>query len=279
MSVALMCPVCSDEYDIELVRVEDDGARVVRHRCGWEWTHGAPRVARPKAGHAFDTLKSRFPKPEDVDTRWAERAERLKAEFLRRTPQPDTRVAAYWARYQHIFSREGLWTCSPQDLKDFANTETGARPGNMAVFNNAWNQMGSEAAAESTRRTIEYLLYGPEEIPLEDRLQELLAGAKPFSMTGFKESLLTKVLCIVQPERFLPILKYTTDAGGKREIAELVYGLPFPAPESVGWTLGRLVLWSNDVLHELVGDGFVNPQHASAFLWWAKDQPGGPTDR
>lgn len=79
-------------------------------------------------------------------------------------------AAPYWARYQQIFSAEGLWTCNPQDLKDFANNNTGANTGNQSVFNTVWNAMGDAAAAESTRRTIEYLLYGPEDTPLEDRL-------------------------------------------------------------------------------------------------------------
>ncbi|MFJ8114273.1 hypothetical protein [Streptomyces sp. NPDC096132] len=56
----------------------------------------------------------------------------------------------------------------------------------------------------------------------------------------------------------------------------MVYGLELPAPESVNWTLGRLILWSNDLLRALVGEGFANQQHSAAFLWWAKDQPGGP---
>ncbi|MCI3276734.1 hypothetical protein [Streptomyces cylindrosporus] len=135
--------------------------------------------------------------------------------------------------------------------------------------------MGDTAAGESTRRTIEHLLYGPAEVPPEDRLQELLAGTRPLAMTGFKEALLTRVLCVVEPDRYLSILKYTTPAGGKREIARLVYGLELLAPESVSWTLGRLILWSNDLLRTLVGDGFANQQHSAAFLWWAKDQPAG----
>ncbi|WP_370150906.1 hypothetical protein [Streptacidiphilus sp. EB129] len=75
---------------------------------------------------------------------------------------------------------------------------------------------------------------------------------------------------MVEPDRFLSILKYSTEAGGKREIAKLVYGLDLPVPESVNWTLGRLILWSNDLLHGLVGDGFANQQHSAEFLWWAK---------
>ena len=273
-----MCPVCVDDDDIDLVRVLDDGRKLVRHRCGYEWEHGQPAATTATNTRAlsFNELKGRFPKPEDVDPRWMTRANGLKAAYLAAHPDFDPGVADYWAKYQRIFSPEGLWACDPADLKRFANSDVGANPGNQATFNSAWNDLGEQAAAENTRKTIEYLLYGPDAIPLEDRLQHLLSGTKPFAMTGFKESLLTRVLCVVQPDRFLSILKYTTEAGGKKEIARAVYGLELPAPESVNWTLGRLILWSNDVLHRLVGDGFANQQHAAAFLWWAKDQPGGP---
>ncbi|MEU9409569.1 hypothetical protein AB0E08_28280 [Streptomyces sp. NPDC048281] len=269
-----MCPLCSDDEDIEVVRVLDDGRRVVKHRCGYAWEHGeAP--APKELPRTFDDLKARFPGPDDVTPGRLERAARLKAKYLATRPDFDARVAEYWARYQQIFSRDGLYGCDPRVLKDFANSDVGAHPGNQATFNSAWNAMGDAAAGESTRQTVEYLLYGPDDEPLEDRLQQLLAGTKPFAMTGFKEALLTRVLCVVQPERFLSILKYTTEAGGKREIARTVYGLELPAPESVNWTLGRLILWSNDLLHTLVGDGFANQQHSAAFLWWAKDQGDG----
>lgn len=79
-------------------------------------------------------------------------------------------------------------------------------PGNQSVFNAAWNAMVDSAAAESTRRTIEYLLHGPDNVPREDRLQQALDGTKSFAMTGFNEALLTSVLCVVEPERFLSIL-------------------------------------------------------------------------
>ncbi len=38
-------------------------------------------------------------------------------------------------------------------------------------------------------------------------------------------------------------------------------------------TPGRLVVWSNDLLLQMVGSDFPSLQHASQFLWWAKDQP------
>jgi hypothetical protein len=90
-------------------------------------------------------------------------------------------------------------------------------------------------------------------------------------MKGFKESLLTKVLCVVDPERYLTILMYTGVAG-KREIARSLWGLELPDPERVDWTIGRLILWSNDLLLALLGEGFRHQQHASEFLWWAKDK-------
>ena len=90
-------------------------------------------------------------------------------------------------------------------------------------------------------------------------------------MKGFKEALLTKVLCIVYPDRFLTILMYTGLAG-KREIARSLWGLELPDPEVTTWTRGRLILWSNDLLLALLGDGFRHQQHAAEFLWWAKDK-------
>ncbi len=268
----VMCPLCSEDEDIEVIRTLDGGRRLVKHRCGYEWEHKEPTVPQRNPLRSFDDLKARFPKPEDVDPERLERVTRLKERYLAVKPDFDPDVAAYWSKYQQIFSPDGLWTCDPRVLKDFANSEVGARPGNQATFNSAWNDMGDAAAGEATRRTIEYLLHETDDVPLEDRFQHLLSGTKPFAMTGFKEALLTRVLCVRYPGRFLTILKYTTEAGGKREIARMVYGLELPAPESVNWTLGRLILWSNDLLYALVGEGFANQQHAAAFLWWAKDQ-------
>lgn len=270
-----MCPLCSDDEDIEVGATLDGGRRMVRHRCGFEWEHREPLSPQGQPARSFEVLKARFPRAEDVDPERLERVARLKEQYLAVKPDFDPRVAAYWSTYQQVFAPDGLRTCNPQVLKDFANSEIGARPGNQATFNSAWNDLGDAAAAERTRATIGYLLHGPDGVPLEDRLQHLLAGTKPFSMTGFKEALLTRVLCVMRPDRFLTILKYTTDAGGKREIARLVYGLELPEPESVNWTRGRLILWSNDLLRTLAGEGFANQQHAAAFLWWAKDRVDG----
>ena len=98
-------------------------------------------------------------------------------------------------------------------------------------------------------------------------------------MKGFRESLLTRVLCAMQPDRVLPILIYTSPAGGKREIARRIFDLELPAPEATSWTRGRLALLSNKLLIELAGDGFVDMQHVAEFLWWAKDQQERSAER
>ncbi len=268
--MAVVCTNCESD-DLELVANLEDGRKRLRCcSCGQEWVRGeAKPVRRP-----LDTvaaLRQRFPSPEDAHPDVLARAERLKGAFLQSKPRSRPEVGAYWARYQQVFSEEGLRTADPQDLKDFANSNIGANPGNMSVFNTAWNEMGPELAAERVRESVGYLLYGPETTPLEDRLTHLIDGHRGLGMTGFKEALLTKVLCVVQPERFIPIVKYTGQAG-KKEIAKLVYDLDLYDPERVSWTIGRLILWSNDLLHHLVGEGFQDMQHAAEFLWWAKDQ-------
>ncbi|MEZ0095513.1 hypothetical protein [Streptacidiphilus sp. EB129] len=187
-----MCPICSDDEDVEVVRVLDSGRRLVRHRCGQQWEHGEPVDPKRASAQSFDSLRARFPRAEDVHPERLDRVARLKAQYLTTRPGFDPAVAAYWERYQKVFSREGLWACNPRDLKDFANTIVGAHPGNQSTFNSSWNDIGDAAAAESTRRTVEYLLRGPEDVPCEDRLEQLLSGTKPFAMSGFKEALLTK---------------------------------------------------------------------------------------
>ena len=201
--------------------------------------------------------------------------ETLKATFLARHPEPLGEVADYWARYQQIFSCEGLHSCAPRQLKDFANSEVGARPGNMSVFNTAWNDLGDQEAADRTRRVIDYLLYGPADI--EGRLTDLIEGRK-FEMRGFKEALLTRVLCVMYPDRFLPILIYSSPHGGKKEIARQVFGLGLPEAKATSRPIGRLIVWSNDLIVNQVGSGFAHMQHVSSFLWWAKDAvPPAPT--
>ncbi len=186
----------------------------------------------------------------------------LKVEFLdrvRATPYPE--VETYWATYQKVFAGGG----TAQDLKDFANSPTGASPGNMSVFNRAWNETGAPAAEAAVRESIEYLLDGPGE--LADRLTELIRGPRGFP--GWRETLLTKVLCVMYPDRFLTLLKYAGTLG-KQGVARQVWRLDLP--DATPATIGDRIVESNDLLLDLVGKGFGSAQHASSFLWWARDR-------
>lgn len=273
MTTDVSCSTCkTDEHVVRVEMLTGSQRRLRCEQCGHEWLRGEPapvRVALP----TLEVLRSRFPKPGDVSPERLARAAALKAEFLRREPEPDPAVAPYWAKYQAVFSAEHLPTAQPQDLKDFANSNIGANPGNMSVFNDEWNQIGPEEGARRVREVVDYLLRGATPVDMEDRLTALITDSRRVGMKGFKESLLTKVLCIMYPDRYLTILKYTGEAG-KREIARAIWGLELPDPERVDWTIGRLILWSNDLLLALLGDGFAHQQHAAAFLWWAKDQTG-----
>lgn len=270
----VMCPSC-DSADVDVREKHPDGSMgLICEACGDVWTRPAVQAATPTVvgKTPLEVAKAKFPTPAMVDSGRVQRVKALRREFLRQRPAQDTDVAAYWDKYQRVFSAEGLWKCNPQDLKDFANNSIGAHPGNMSVFNNAWNDLGTPAAAERVRDTIEYLLRGPANVPVEDRLTDLIVGRKGMGMTGFRESLLTRVLCVVQPNRFVPILTYSGEGTGKRDITQAVFGLRMPKQDQVSMQIGRLVFWSNDLLNELLGDSFESRQHASAFLWWAKDR-------
>jgi hypothetical protein len=270
----ILCAVCSSA-DIQLLEALADGRkRVECENCGRVWTHGTAAAPVQKetgvesSGATYLSLKNRFPKPEDVEPGTAARAHALKARFLaEEQPTPGPKVGPYWAKFQEIFSDEGLPEATPDELKLFANDPTGVYSGIMTEFNKAWNRMGAVEGSERVRQVVDHLLRGPGEV--EDRLTDLIQGKFSFSMPGFKEALLTKTLCVVYPERFLTIVTYDQ----KRSMAHAVYGLDLPGADRVSWTIGRLIVWSNDLLRELVGDGFVDQQHAAQFLWWAKDRP------
>ena len=109
---------------------------------------------------------------------------------------------------------------------------------------------------------------------MDDRLTDLIEARRGIGMKGFREALLTKVLCMVEPQRFIPILTYTSKAG-KREYAKWVYDLDLPEPAAVSWTIGQLIFWSNDLLVELAGEGFEHAEHVGEFLWWEGQHPYG----
>ena len=270
----ITCPTCSSE-DIDGTPQPDSRLLIHCNACGHEWLRGEARrdPARP-AVQTAESLQATFPSPADVRPDVRERVMLLTSEFLMERPEPDPAVEAYRVRYAELFTRDGLRTATPDQLLYFANSTTVADPGNMSGFNRAWKTAGPDKAAGLVRDTIEYLLFGPESLRLEDRMTHLVDGSKKgLGFPSFKESLLTKVMCVVEPERFLPIVKYTAAAGGKKELAKVVFELDLPPVEKGAYTIGRLAVWSNDLLRSLVGNDIPDLQQAARFLQWAKSQP------
>ena len=220
----------------------------------------------------YEMAKGRFATAQMVDPARLARVERLKKQFLKRNPEADAVVAQHWARWRELFSAEGLATCDPQDLRTFATSPIGTSPGNASVFNRGWNRLGADESAKRIRASVEFLVRGPETTPVEDRLTVLIQDLDGTGMPGFKEVLLTKVLCVMEPDRFLPVLSYGTEESGKRELIETMYGLHLPRPDPMSMQIGRLATWSNDLLLELAGSGFEGTDHAATFLTWAKDR-------
>jgi hypothetical protein len=269
----IACPKCNSE---DITGTPQADSRLLIHcaNCGHEWLRGEARrdPGRP-AVRTIDSLHAAFPTARDVRFDVRERVQMLESTFLLDHPQPDPAVAEYRARYQELFSRDGLAGTTPDQLYDFANSDTVAGVGNVSGFNRAWKTQGPERAAQLVRESIEYLLYGPESLRLEDRLTQLIEGKKGVGFPSFKEPLLTKVLCIVEPDRFLPVLRYSAAADGKKEIAHLVYDLNLPPADKTAWTIGRLIVWSNDLLRSLVGNDIPDLHQATQFLKWARSRP------
>jgi hypothetical protein len=270
----IACPKCNSE-DINGTPQADSRLLIHCNDCGTEWLRGEARrdPGRP-AVQTIDSLHAEFPTAAAVRIDIRERVALLESEFLMTRPEPDPHLADYRKRYQELFSRENLFTAPADDLLEFATSNTVASPGNMSGLNRAWKTQGPDKAAQKVRESIEYLLYGPESLRLEDRLTQLIDGTKSIGFPSFnKEPLLTKVLCVVEPDRWLPVLKYSAATDGKKEIAKLVYDLDLPPAAKTSWTIGRLATWSNDLLRSLVGNDFPDLHLATQFLAWAKNQP------
>lgn len=229
-----------------------------------------PPPAQPR-GRRVRTLteaRAEFPKLEHVPAATVAHLADLKDRYLLLQPKPSPEVLEYATRNRELFSSEKLAQATPDDLWAFITSPRMAAPGNLGTFYKGWKQNGPDATAASLRQTIEYLLRGPNEE--EDRLTEVVKGGT----YGVGVVLLTKVLCVMQPDRFLALLPYEGGNGkGKQDIGRVVFGLDMPNSDSTGLSIGRLAYWSNDLLRDalqaLPGPAFVDLEHAKEFLWGA----------
>jgi hypothetical protein len=227
-----------------------------------------PRKASGRRVRTLTEARSAFPTVEQVPGATVAELADHKDRYLRRQPEPSPAVHEYAARNRAMFSPDGLTQATPEDLWAFITSPTMAAPGNLGTFYRGWKENGPESTAASLRQTIEHLLRGPGEE--EDRLTDMVEGGT----YGVGVVLLTKVLCVMQPDRFIALLPYESSNGkGKQDIGRVVFGLDMPNSDSTGLSIGRLAYWSNDLLRDalqaLPGPSFVDLEHAKEFLWEA----------
>ncbi|GAA4854638.1 hypothetical protein GCM10023201_55770 [Actinomycetospora corticicola] len=245
-------------------------------------TRAATTSTRPAPAPAAAPVVRRFPTLDDVPGESLQRLAALKAAWPRRRPRTDPYAADFRRLYELMFSRAGLPHAEPGQLKDFVTADVLALSGNTSSFSREWRKLGDRDASQRFRDAIEYLLRGesgddeqsPDDPPLEDRFTALAEQTSPHAMGGARESVLTHVLAVARPERFLPIL--TVDGGsggeGKREIVASVLGVDLPPVDRTRHTVGRLACGSNDLLVDALGAGFADLDDAAAFLLWAHAQ-------
>jgi hypothetical protein len=279
----IVCPLCVREDDVHLVRTLEDGRKEARcDDCDFAFVYGAPvepkkvvaprrrtstaKVAAPSVVPLSVVVK-RFPTVDDVELVDRQRAEVLKQQYLATVPhEPSPLVGPHWTKYRWVFSADGLEKVAIADLRYFADSPIGGFTGDPTAFDKAWVLLGEFEGARRIRSVTNHLLRGSGE--LEDRLTTLVDGSFSQSMPGWGEALLTKTLAVADPLRFLPVMTYDD----KKAIAQAVYGIELPVVDETSLTIGRLAVWSNDLLVALAGDGFDDLHHAAAFLRWAATQ-------
>src|SRR5689334_1037143 len=267
----IVCPLCVREDDVVVLRTLPDGRKEAECTdCKFTFPFGSPtpepkaapaRKSAPRSGpkRSASTVVTprpiayavqQFPTVADVAPDALERVETLKQEFLGTPYEPDPLVQRHWAKFTWVFSADGIDKATIYDLKLFADDPTGLSTGDPTEFDKAWVLLGELEGARRIRQVTKHLLRGPGE--LEDRLSNLIGQGFAFSMPGWGEALLTKTLAVADPDRFLPIARYTD----KRAIAGSVYRVELPDTDLTSLTIGRVGVWSNDLLVELLGDGF-----------------------
>jgi hypothetical protein len=280
----IVCPLCVREDDIFLLRTLPDGRKEARcDDCDFTFVFGAPVVpkAEPKATPRrkpaaakvskpsvapIAVATRRFPTVEDVEPSALDHADQLKQQFLAMPYQPDPLVTSHWAKFRWVFTADGLEKAAIFDLQRFAGDPTGVPTGETATFDKSWVLLGENEGARRIRAMVNHLLRGYGAI--EDRFNDLAAGDFAQAMPGWGEAVLTKVLAVAEPDRFLPVVTYAD----KSALALSVYGLELPVVDDTSMTLGRLAVWSNDLLVDLAGDGFDDLHHVARFLRWATER-------
>ena len=272
----IACPKCNSE-DINGTPQADSRLLIHCADCGHEWLRGEARrdPGRP-AVQTIDSLHAAFPTAADVRLDVRERV----AMLSRRVPCSTTAGARPRGRR---VPRPLPGAVQPRGPVDGARPRTcwtsptptrSPAPATCPASTARGRPRARTRRRHKVRESIEYLLYGPESLRLEDRLTQLIEGKKgSASRRSTRSRCSPRCSASSSPSASCRCSSTPRRSDGKKEIAKLVFELDLPPAEKVAWTIGRLAVWSNDLLRSLVGNDIPDLQHATQFLAWAKTQP------
>jgi hypothetical protein len=266
----IVCPRCRGD-DLELVGKLQGTARIVRCvRCGHEWQRGELPPQTEPGQTREQRLRARFPTAADVPADRLGALDRIASSFERTVPAEEEEFVA---QYQDVFSRNRLRDMTAEDFQRFYRSTHIASAGYAAWgLDRNFLERDPQEYTRQIREAIHYLLYSPKG-SLESRLTDLIDERGRLGVRGVKETVLTKVLAVVYPDRIFSLATYDSPSGGKRQIARKVLDLELPARDSVDWTIGKLIIWSSDLFAEIGRRWFEDLRVASRFFWclWRMD--------
>lgn len=207
-------------------------------------------------------LKATFPNASDIEPSRLRILDQLASSFDSLRPDEE---GAFVALYEAAFSQDRLHQLSADEFKFFYHSPRVASVGSGA---RAPDQFFKTRAGEDymldVRSAIQYLLWSSEGT-LESRLTDLIYDRGGVGVPGIKETVLTKVLAVAMPDRVFPLVTYDSDAGGKLQIADKVFGLVLPPADRT--SIGRLIIRSSDLFAEIGRRWWDDLRVAGAFVW------------
>lgn len=166
------------------------------------------------------------------------------------------------AGFATVLTEDSLEVMDWKHLKFIASSHQYGAPGPQAGFNRYINNSGEEGRAR-LRDAIRHLLYSDE--PLEQRLGDVLEGE--YRVENFGESVATKLLSIVHPDRVLPIF---VTAGAKGKLA-LMRHPALGLPSLIEGNRAEVAVRANDMLRDRLEPFFGDDTYGmKEFLYWLK---------
>jgi 5-methylcytosine-specific restriction protein B len=190
-------------------------------------------------------------------------------EFLQSTGYPtetDRGQIAEREVMSEIISSEGLRGFDLAAFRRIFNSSRYGGTGPQSVLNASLRPMGPDEL-EAFADSIEFLLRG--DAPIEARIRRLLDPVD-LGVRGLGESVITKLLSIAEPERFIPVFVYT----GPKGKGVMLTRLDLDTEETDDLPRAERAVRSNDVLRERLEPYFPgDPYGMKEFLYWLLDQP------